>query len=208
MLYFARTPWWLKKLYNRCIWDIRGTTKDIYLTFDDGPHPTITPFVLHQLKLFNAQATFFCIGKNIVEYPDIYRNILLQGHSIGNHTQHHVNGWKTDDHSYINDIKTAEEYIHSNLFRPPYGKIKRSQLKLLRKEKPVVKVIMWSVLSGDFDTRLKGEKCLQMVLKNSCNGSIIVFHDSNKAEERLRYALPKTLELLSEKGYKFKKITG
>ena len=206
MFYFARTPEWVKKLYTRCTWDLPGNQNEVYLTFDDGPHPTITPFVLNELKRYNAKATFFCIGKNAYQYPEVYKRILEEGHATGNHTQHHLNGWKTRDQTYLEDINTAEVYIHSDLFRPPYGRIKRSQLKLLMKEKPSLRVIMWSVLSGDFDTKITGENCLQKVLNNTGKGSIIVFHDSEKAEERLRYALPKTLEFLTGKGYLFKKI--
>jgi peptidoglycan/xylan/chitin deacetylase (PgdA/CDA1 family) len=208
MLYFVKTPGWLKKLYPSCIWDIPTAEKIIYLTFDDGPHPTITPFVLDELEKYNAKATFFCIGKNVVEHPGVFTRIMDKGHAIGNHTHNHINGWKTDDKVYLENITEAKKYMDSNIFRPPYGRIKRSQLRLLSTIHYPLSTIMWSVLSGDFDIRLSPEKCLQNVLQNTQSGSIIVFHDSEKAEERLRYALPKVLAHFHERGYSFDKING
>jgi peptidoglycan/xylan/chitin deacetylase (PgdA/CDA1 family) len=206
MFYSVKTPWWLKLLYQTCIWDIKGREKVIYLTFDDGPHPTITPFVLDELKKYNAKATFFCIGKNVAEHNIVYRRITTEDHTIGNHTHNHLNGWKTKDEVYLQNVTEAAKLINSNLFRPPYGKIKQSQLKQLSTHPFNMKAIMWSVLSGDFDRKLSPEKCLQHVLKNTTSGSIIVFHDSEKAFERLEYALPRVLKYFSEKGYTFEKI--
>src|ERR1700744_4677569 len=121
MFYFVKTPWLLKKIYNDCIWEMPLTqNKLLYLTFDDGPHPTITPFVLDELNKYNAKASFFCIGKNIIEYPETYQRIITEGHSVGNHTHNHLNGWKTEDGLYMNNIKEAKKHIDSNLFRPPY----------------------------------------------------------------------------------------
>jgi len=159
------------------------------------------------LQQYNAKATFFCIGKNVVEQPTIYQQILNDGHSIGNHTHNHLNGWKTNDASYLNNIKLAEQSIQSNLFRPPYGRIKKSQAKQLMLRNANMKIVMWDVLSGDFDTQLSPQKCLDNVLKNVTQGSIVVFHDSEKAFERLEYALPKTLEHFSNLGYTFKAIS-
>lgn len=178
--------------------------KKIYLTFDDGPHPQATPFVLDQLAAYGAKASFFCIGKNVAAEPDIYQRIIAEGHTIGNHTQHHLNGWKTDDATYLQDITTAEQYISSNLFRPPYGRIKRSQIKALHQQQK--KIIMWDVLSADFDTRLTGEACLAYVLYHTQPGSIVLFHDSAKAWDRMSVALPKVLEYFSEKGFEFEGI--
>jgi len=211
MLYFVKTPWWLKKLYPRCVWDIPVKEKIIYLTFDDGPHPVVTPFVLDTLKQYNARATFFCIGKNVTALPDIYRRILDEGHRVGNHTFHHLNGWKVSDELYLKNILEAGKYIDSSLFRPPYGKITRFQVKLLTgiRNSPVsnnFKIIMWDVLSGDFDVSLSGETCSLNVIKHATAGSVIVFHDSEKAFPRLKEALPKSLQYLSEKGYKFEAI--
>ncbi len=207
MFYFIKTPRWLKKLYSGCTWQMPDQEKNIYLTFDDGPHPDATPFVLDELKKHNAKATFFCIGKNVLEQPAIYKRIISDGHAVGNHTFNHLNGWKTDDEMYLQNIAEAKKYIDSVLFRPPYGRITKFQLRLLSTAKHPLTTIMWTVLSGDFDSSVSNEKCLRNVLKNSGNGSIVVFHDSKKAYERLVFVLPKVLEYFTEKGYRFEKIT-
>lgn len=205
IMYLTKTPFWLRSLYPSLVWrmPVQGEKK-IYLTFDDGPHPQATPFVLDQLAAYGAKATFFCIGKNVAAEPDIYQRILAEGHTVGNHTQHHLNGWKTDDTTYLHDIATAEQYISSNLFRPPYGRIKRSQIKALHQQQK--KIIMWDVLSADFDTRLTGEACLAYVLYHTQPGSIVLFHDSEKTWDRMSVALPKALEYFSEKGFRFEGI--
>lgn len=200
--YFVKTPWWLKKVYPARLWSVATRNKELFLTFDDGPHPTITPFVLDELKKHNAKATFFCIGKNVQAYPDIYRRILDEGHTVGNHTQHHPNGWKTDNETYLADIQEAAKSIRSKLFRPPYGRIKAGQARQLKD----YKIVMWDVLSGDFDTTLSKERCLHHVIWNTRRGSIIVFHDSEKAFPRLEYALPATLAYFSMQGFVFKKL--
>jgi len=205
-MYFIRTPWILKKFYPDCVWDINSSEKNIYLTFDDGPHPVVTNFVLDELKKYDAKATFFCIGNNVVKYPEVYRRILEEGHAIGNHTYDHLNGWKTDDNDYLNNIERAGQVINSNLFRPPYGRITRSQLKKLRSTPVKLKIIMWTVLSGDFDKNITGEKCYSNVIRNTTPGSIIVFHDSEKASDRLVYSLPLVLEYFSKKGFSFKSM--
>lgn len=203
-MYLAKTYWWLKALYPSFIWNKSRDEKVLYLTFDDGPHPIATPFVLNVLKQYNAKATFFCIGKNVVQYPNIYNQIINEGHSVGNHTQHHLNGWKTNTENYINNIYTASLQINSKLFRPPYGRIKRAQAnKLIKNTATPYNIIMWDVLSGDFDQTITSEQCLNKVLKYSENGSIIVFHDSEKAWERMSYTLPKILEHYSKLGFKF-----
>jgi len=206
MFYFVKTPWWLKKLYPECVWQMPGQQKKIYLSFDDGPHPVATSFVLEQLEKYHAKATFFCIGKNIEEYPFIYEEILDAGHTTGNHTYNHLNGWKTADAVYMDNIVQAKKRIDSPLFRPPYGRATKFQLKLL-KEKGMLP-IMWSVLSGDFDPSLTKEQCLLNVLRNTGQGSIVIFHDSTKAFERLEYVLPRVLEHFSARGFQFEKITG
>jgi peptidoglycan/xylan/chitin deacetylase (PgdA/CDA1 family) len=207
MLYFVKTPWWLKRLYPRCVWDIPASEKIAYLTFDDGPNATATPYVLDVLKKYNAKATFFCIGKNVVEQHEIYRRILDEGHRVGNHTFDHFNGWKVRDEQYLQNILQAGKYIDSNLFRPPYGKITRFQVKLLMgiKNSPATanfRIVMWDVLSGDFDINLSYEKCASNVIKNVRPGSVIVFHDSDKAFPRMKEALPRVLEHLHAKGYR------
>ncbi len=206
MFYLVKTPWWLKKIYPGCVWQMPAANKTIYLSFDDGPHPEITPFVLAELKKYNATATFFCIGKNVVTHQDTYKQILDEGHSAGNHTHNHLNGWKTSDEEYINNIALAKKYIDSNLFRPPYGRATKFQLQVLSSPKYQLLPIMWTVLSGDFDEKLSKEKCLNNVLRNTKDGSIVLFHDSEKAFEKMKYALPKVLKYFSEKGFSFGKI--
>lgn len=211
MFYFAKTPWWLKRLYPRCVWDIPVKEKIIYLSFDDGPHPTATPYVLEQLRQFNAKATFFCIGKNVVEHAEIYRRIIDEGHRVGNHTFNHYNGWKVRDEQYLQNILQAGKYIDSNLFRPPYGKITRFQVKLLSgiKNSPSsanFKIIMWDVLSGDFDTTISFEQCARNVIRHARPGSVIVFHDSEKAFPRMKEALPRVLDHFSKMEYRFEAI--
>jgi len=212
MKYFIKSPFWLRWMYPKYLWRMNSEEKVIYLSFDDGPHAEATPFVLDILAKYDAKATFFCIGKNVASYPDIYKRILQEGHTVGNHTQHHLNGWKTDNETYINDIIEAKKWIDSTLFRPPYGRIKAFQAKVLQQQlnteaKTVpFKIVMWTVLSGDFDTDISGEKCFDNVKDNTNAGSIVVFHDSQKAFERLSYALPKTLAYFKEKGFVFKSI--
>jgi peptidoglycan/xylan/chitin deacetylase (PgdA/CDA1 family) len=207
MFYFVKTPWWLKKIYPSLVWEIHRDEKALYLTFDDGPHETATPFVLKQLKQYNAKASFFCIGKNVVGHPEIYQAILEDGHAVGNHTHNHLNGWKTARSEYLRNIQEAAKHINSKLFRPPYGRITNQQIKLL-KQSPAASfsIIMWDVLSGDFDINLAPEACLQNVLKGAEAGSIIVFHDSAKAYERMSFALPRLLEHFSKQGYVFKAL--
>ncbi|MEP6712415.1 MAG: polysaccharide deacetylase family protein [Ferruginibacter sp.] len=206
MFYFIKTPGWLKKVYRSRIWEIKTEEKKIYLSFDDGPHPEVTPFVLHELKRYNAKATFFCVGKNVVAYPELYKRIIEEGHTVGNHTFHHLNGWKTKDDIYLDNIAMAKMYIDSNLFRPPYGKITSFQQLQLGADKFKMKTIMWSVLSGDFDVSLSAEQCLQNVLLNTRQGDIVVFHDSEKASKSILYALPKVLSYFTAQGYIFEKI--
>lgn len=203
--YFIKIPWLVKKVFPDYIWQL-PSANTVYLSFDDGPHPTITPWVLDELKKCNAQATFFCIGNNVEKYPDVYHKILNEGHAVGNHTYHHLNGWQTDNKIYLEDISKAADVLNSNLFRPPYGRIKHKQAKQLFRIMPNVKIIMWDVLSCDFDVSITPQQCLDNVVENVSAGSIIVFHDSEKAFNNLKIALPKTLEFLKEKGYQLKKI--
>lgn len=210
--FWVKTNWLIRAIFSNYVWQIPNDEKIVYLTFDDGPTTEITEWVLEQLNLFQAKATFFCIGNNIEKYPSIFNSILADGHAIGNHTFNHVKGWKTDTKTYLNEVEKCDEIIQnssinkleSKLFRPPYGKIKPSQSKLLISKG--FQIIMWDVLSEDYDTTVSKEKCLQNVLQNVEPGSIIVFHDSLKAFPNLEYCLPKTLAFLSEKGYKMKLI--
>lgn len=206
-MYFIKTPFWLRTIYPNCVWRKPTQEKLIYLSFDDGPHPTATPFVLEQLHQFNAKATFFCIGKNVLSYPNIYESILSNGHAVGNHTYDHLNGWKVGTEEYLSNIKSASTLISSNLFRPPYGRIKKCQIKKIKSDLNLPQhIIMWDVLSADFDISMTGEKCAKNVIKYAGPGSIVVFHDSAKAWDRLQVALPLVLQYFSALGYKFEMI--
>jgi len=206
--YFIKTPWLVKKIFSSYIWSIPSNDNAVYLTFDDGPHPTITPWVLNQLRQFDAKATFFCIGSNVEKYPHIFQQVLNEGHSIGNHTYSHFNGWKTDDQKYLDDVSKASQIIRSSLFRPPYGRIKNSQARKIQNAMQTndAKIIMWDVLSADFDPLFSPETCLNNVIENVSPGSIIVFHDSEKAFINLEYVLPKTLRSFKEAGFCLKGI--
>lgn len=204
--YLIKTPRLLKAIYNRCIWHIKEHANSIYLTFDDGPHPEITAFVLDQLKKYDAKASFFCIGKNVEAFPEIYTRIQQEGHAIGNHTHNHLNGWKTENIQYLKNIRKATEFIDSHMFRPPYGKISHAQAIAIERMFPEMKIIMWDVLSGDFDLNLDGVDCLQNVISTTKPGSIIVFHDSEKAWDRLKYTLPRFLKYSQDQGWNMKKL--
>lgn len=206
MIMMVKVPNWVKKMYKSRLWEVETKEKELYLTFDDGPHPLHTVFVLDELKKYNAKATFFCIGKNVASYPDVYQRILEEGHAVGNHTYDHLNSWQTPNEVYLQNIAKASHYIDSRLFRPPYGKIKSSLVRKLASADAPLKTIMWSVLSYDFYQTLSKERCLQNVLLCSKPGSIIVFHDSDKASEKMRYTLPKVLAYFTEKGFGFERI--
>lgn len=197
----------IKNIFSNYIWNIPNSEKKVYLTFDDGPTPEITEWVLTQLKKYNFRATFFCIGNNIEKHPELFNQLIVDGHAIGNHTFNHVKGWNTPNKTYLKEVEKCEGMIQhysinqnlSKLFRPPYGKIKPLQSRKLRKLG--YKIIMWDVLSADYKQTITKEKCLENVVKNVESGSIIVFHDSIKAFPNLEYVLPKTLQFLSENGY-------
>jgi peptidoglycan/xylan/chitin deacetylase (PgdA/CDA1 family) len=202
MWYPVRTPALFRWIYPSLEWMGSAAGKTIYLTFDDGPHPIATPFVIDVLKQYQVSATFFCIGKNVQRYPQIYQRILAEGHQTGNHTQDHRNGWKTSKEDYLENIFTATQYIDAPLFRPPYGRITREQIKAIQQQF-AYRIIMWDVLSGDFDTNITPEQCWQNVKAAVRPGSIIVFHDSEKAWPRMQVALPKTIEYFLQQGYQF-----
>lgn len=297
-MYLVRPPFFLQWYYPNLIWHKPTHEKIVYLTFDDGPIPNVTDFVLDTLKNFDIKATFFCIGDNIDKHPTVFERIRNEGHTVGNHSYHHLKGWKTDDTAYLEDFEKCQALTQTNLFRPPYGRIKKSQIRSLKSkvesqqfaertstlnpkpytanlhirelkdQRPKLKaevksetlkvesvkleaerlkikdkgqteklkpeseksvgssqfsvadsqpfqpkaencqlqIIMWDVLSGDFDTSISADRCYRNVINNVKNGSIIVFHDSLKAWERLEYALPKTIEHLRKLGYRFEKL--
>ncbi|MBS1524453.1 MAG: polysaccharide deacetylase family protein [Bacteroidetes bacterium] len=202
-MYTVKTPWFVKLLYPKLLWNKARGGKRIFVTFDDGPIPIVTPFVLNILKKHDAKATFFCIGDNIKKHPELFEEVKNGGHAIGNHTFNHLKGWVTDDRKYLDNFLQCDQMVHSNLFRPPYGRVKRSQIRLLRKAKPELQIVMWDVLSGDFDQQLSPGDCLKNVLKYTRPGSIIVFHDSLKAFDRLEYVLPRAMEEWAGRGYSF-----
>lgn len=204
--YIIKTPNLLKFIFKNLVWRFSSKEKVLYLTFDDGPTPEITEWTLQELKKYNAKATFFCIGKNIAEHPDIFQKIIEEKHSVGNHSNNHLNGWKTKTEDYLQNMEDAEKYFENNskLFRPPYGRLTLKQSKEIRKKG--YKILMWDVLSADFDPAVSNEKCLENVIRNIQNGSIIVFHDSVKASEKLHFVLPQLLEYYSAKGFHFSRI--
>jgi len=202
-MYLVKSPLLLKWYYSSLTWNKSRDHKVIYLTFDDGPIPDVTEFVVKTLKSFNAKATFFCIGDNIRKHPDIFNKIKNDGHQIGNHTFNHLKGWETSDDSYLSNFQLCQQLTGTNLFRPPYGRIKKSQIAKISSLYPGMEIVMWDVLSGDFDIALSPENCFKNVVKHAKNGSIIVFHDSLKASERLKYALPKVLKYFTDLGYQF-----
>jgi len=206
--YFIKTPWIAKKFFSSYVWDLPPDDNSVYLTFDDGPHPQITPWVLDTLKEYMAEATFFCIGNNVQLFPEVYKRILQEGHAVGNHSFHHLNGWKSSEEEYLDDISKAAECIESNLFRPPYGRIRQAQAKKIPSvmKHEDAKIIMWDVLSADFDEGFTIEGCYNNVVDHTIAGSIIVFHDSEKAYGKLREVLPRVLQYLSGSGFHFKKI--
>lgn len=204
-MYLAKTPRVVQAVLPNYTWHIPTSEKALFLTFDDGPVPEETPWVLDTLQRFGAKATFFCVGDNVRKHPSIYQRILAEGHAVGNHTFNHLNGWRTHNINYFKNVQRCGQMVSSTLFRPPYGSLKPSQAKSLKNR---YRIVMWDVLSGDFDPKISPEKCLQNVLDNVNPGSIILFHDSLKAEERMRYALPKVLEKLTGEGWKFEAVDG
>lgn len=230
-MYFVRTPYIIKKIFPEIIWDLPNAENKIYLTFDDGPHPEITPWILEHLKRYDAKATFFCLGKNAEKYPEIVKQILQDGHTIGNHGYAHLNGWKTENDMYVKDFEKGkkilkqvqDDYVQVQdskkisrftlnddnksqneqlLFRPAYGKIKKSQISFLKSEisnlNSEILILNWSLMPGDFDTDISSEKCYSNLTNNIKVGDIVVLHDNEKSWKHLEYCLPKWLENLKK----------
>ncbi|PHI20346.1 polysaccharide deacetylase family protein [Lewinellaceae bacterium SD302] len=203
-MYLVKTPKIIQKMFPNFHWKVETDQPTIYLTFDDGPIPGVTPWVLEQLSYHEAKATFFCVGSNVQRHPNLLRQVQAAGHTVGNHTMTHKDGWLTDNLPYFHDIRHAGELVDSSLFRPPYGRMKPRQAQFLQRH---YNVVMWDVLSGDFDPKLRPEDCYQNVIRNAGPGSIVVFHDSIKARENLEYALPRVLTYFAERGYSFGALT-
>ena len=203
-MYFKTVPGFLRYLLpSNLVWKVNTTDREIFLTFDDGPIPEVTPWVLDQLDRCQAKATFFCVGDNVRKHPEIYAEIRKRGHSTGNHSFNHLQAWKTPLNEYLANVEKCRQLVDSSLFRPPHGQLTPKISRVLGKE---YRLIMWSILTRDFDSRITPAQCLEIALKNAKPGSIIVFHDSLKAWDRLEYALPRFLDHFTEKGYTFSSL--
>lgn len=202
-VYLVKTPNIVQSLWPRFLWRMPTQERVLYLTFDDGPIPEVTPWVLDVLKAFGAKATFFCVGENVRRYPDIYQRILAEGHSTGNHTYNHLNGWKTKTLDYLRNVRRCAHLVQSNLFRPPYGRLSPCQHASLERHYTIV---LWDVLSGDFDQNVDARQCLENVVENAVSGSIIVLHDNIKTAEKLRFVLPELLRHFTQQGYRFERL--
>ncbi|MFI3315859.1 MAG: polysaccharide deacetylase family protein [Rikenellaceae bacterium] len=198
-------PLIIRRIFPSLIWNFKNKTSDdtLHLTFDDGPTPEVTTWVLDCLKKSDVKATFFCLAKNVEQYPAIFNRIVAEGHSVGNHSYSHQKGWGMSTGRYVADVDLADDFINSNLYRPPYGRITPRQAHRLSER---YKLIMWDVLSCDYSGYCSSQRCLKNVLNGARNGSIIVFHDSEKAFKNLSYALPRAIEELKSRGFKFEKI--
>lgn len=200
-IYFYKTPFWLRWLYPNFLWRVKTTQKHVFLTFDDGPTPEVTEWVLETLNHFNAKATFFCLGKNVEAHPPLFLQLTKNGHKTGNHSFAHEDGWKTDNHVYLQSVVKADQYIESKWFRPPYGKIKRTQATALLKQG--YKIVMWDLVSGDFNENFSVDQSIKLLLTHTHPGSILVFHDSHKAFPKLKEILPVVMTQLQKQGYSF-----
>ncbi|MEE9439526.1 MAG: polysaccharide deacetylase family protein [Saprospiraceae bacterium] len=193
-MYIIKTPIIIQALFRGIMWR-RNKSKKVYLTFDDGPIPEATPWVLEFLKKEDIKATFFCVGENVKKHSNIYQQIIADGHQVGNHTYNHLNGWKTNKKDYLENIDKAANFIDSKLFRPPYGRVSPTTLLALKKR---YKIVMWDVLSGDFDSEISAQECIANVTNNTESGSIIVFHDSIKSIKKLKVVLPVVVQYFKD----------
>jgi len=199
-MHIVKAPFLLRSFYPEATWNKSRREKKIYLTFDDGPIPEVTPWILDVLNDLNVKATFFCVGENVQKNPAILQRLLREGHAVGNHTMNHLKGWDTALETYLANVENCQRLLQTTLFRPPYGRAKKSQLKVLKEH---YEIIMWDVLTGDYDARISPEQCLKNAVKYTKNGSIIVFHDNVKSFTNVQYALPRMIERLRKKGYEF-----
>ena len=202
-MYLVKTPKLLQTLLPAYLWQVPTQEKVLYLSFDDGPISEVTPWVLETLYAYQAKATFFCVGENVQRHPAIFQQLLAEGHSAGNHTFNHLNGWQTDKLAYLHNVRRCAHLVKSNLFRPPYGRLSPGQRAFLERH---YRIVLWDVLSGDFDPALSAEQCFENVVAHAQPGSIVVLHDSLKAEAKLRYALPRLLQHFSSVGYQFEAL--
>jgi len=202
-MFIEQVPDFVRWFYQGVIWRKQPHEKALYLTFDDGPVPEVTPWVLDKLDELEVKATFFCVGDNVNKYPELYREILLKGHSVGNHTFHHLNGFKVEHEQYLNDVEQASQLIDSRLFRPPYGKLTRREKKILEQK---FQIVLWDVISYDYDRNLSPSQVLENVKQNSRNGSVILFHDSVKAKNNMLSVLPDAINFLLAKGFRFERL--
>ena len=206
-MYFHKTPWPLRLLHPHLLWSQPTREPRIYLTFDDGPVPEVTEWVLETLAAWQAKATFFCVGNNVRKYPALFEEVVAHGHRVGNHTFHHLNGWRTSLPDYLANVERCRQVLElpgaKLLFRPPYGRMTRAQARQLRQH---YQIVMWDVLTGDFDPNLSPDQCLRNALRHTRGGSIVIFHDSLKARKNLQYTLPRYLEHFSRAGYHFETI--
>lgn len=203
-MYLSKTPGIVKPFYRDLVWNIPTRVKEVFLTFDDGPTPDVTDEVLDLLALHQAKATFFCVGNNVQKHPELFQRLVDEGHAVGNHTFDHSNGWKTPDATYMETFSACQELMDTALFRPPYGRIRKSQVNLI---KPSHHIIMWDILGGDFDPSTSREKCLKNVLTHTREGSIIVLHDSVNSAPKMLFTLPRVLQHFSDLGYIFSALT-
>ncbi len=202
-MFIEQPPLLYRFLFPECVWRIHKKQKSVYLTFDDGPIPEITPWVLDTLDRYGVKATFFCVGDNVKRNPEIFVEIIRRGHSVGNHTMNHLQGMKVTSHRYLRNVLQAHKFIKSPLFRPPHGLLRWKQASILREH---FTIVMYDVISRDYNCKLTGEQVLNNVKRYARKGSIIVFHDSLKAEKNMKYALPRAIEWLKSKGYSFERI--